>query len=63
MFLFKNRISDERGKILSISAAMPSVFAYLYASRTYHISLQKIAQFKLKSKNKVYRKPSIGRLL
>ena len=63
MFLFKNRISDERGKILGISAVMPSVFAKPYASESYPISLQKIAQLKLKSKKKVYRKPSTDRLL
>jgi len=63
MVLFKNRISDERGKILGISKVMPLVFANPYASISYHISLQKIAQLKLKLKKKGCRKPSIGRLL
>jgi len=35
-------------KILNVSAGMPAVFANPYASRSQHISSQKIAQLRLK---------------
>ncbi|MCD4763629.1 MAG: hypothetical protein K8R28_06355, partial [Desulfobacterales bacterium] len=37
-------------KILDISTGMPAVFANPYASRSQHISSQKIAQLRLKKK-------------
>jgi len=37
-------------KILDISTGMPAVFANLYASRSQHISSQKIAQLRLNLK-------------
>jgi hypothetical protein len=43
MVSLKNQTYDERGKILGISVAIPSFFANPYASKSYHISLQKIA--------------------
>ena len=58
--LFKPKLSDflidlrrslaHKGfaKILNISTGMPAVFANPYASRSQHISSQKIAQLRLK---------------
>jgi hypothetical protein len=51
-------------KILDISTGMPAVFANPYASRSQHISSQKIAQLSLKKKMLIgffYEKPSYYR--